>query len=74
MGELEGPPKVELCVFCSRHKAESAWRPFCSARCQTQDLARWADGSYRAPGAAVEAEDTGNDDTDADEDAEDENG
>ena len=23
------------------------WRPFCSERCKLQDLARWADGTYR---------------------------
>ena len=26
-----------------------AWRPFCSERCKLQDLARWAEGSYRVP-------------------------
>jgi endogenous inhibitor of DNA gyrase (YacG/DUF329 family) len=25
------------------------WRPFCSARCKLQDLAKWADGSYAIP-------------------------
>ena len=35
-----------LCVFCRRHVAQPAWRPFCSERCQLQDLARWADGTY----------------------------
>jgi endogenous inhibitor of DNA gyrase (YacG/DUF329 family) len=35
-----------LCVFCRRHAADPAWRPFCSERCKLQDLARWADGSY----------------------------
>jgi len=39
-----------LCVFCRRHPVEPAWRPFCSERCKTQDLARWADGAYRVPG------------------------
>ncbi|MBM3773361.1 MAG: DNA gyrase inhibitor YacG [Acidimicrobiia bacterium] len=37
-----------LCVFCRRHPMVTAWRPFCSERCKIQDLARWADGSYRA--------------------------
>ena len=41
---------VRLCVFCRRHPADPAWRPFCSERCKVQDLARWADGSYRVPG------------------------
>jgi endogenous inhibitor of DNA gyrase (YacG/DUF329 family) len=47
------PPKVELCVFCRRHGVEAACRPFCSERCRTQDLARWADGAYRVAGAAA---------------------
>jgi uncharacterized protein len=49
MAEVPGPSKVELCVFCRRHPADPAWRPFCSERCQLQDLARWADESYRVP-------------------------
>ena len=36
-----------LCVFCRRHAVALAWRPFCSERCKLQDLARWADGTYR---------------------------
>jgi uncharacterized protein len=39
-----------VCVFCRRHAVDPKWRPFCSERCRLQDLARWADGSYRAPG------------------------
>jgi uncharacterized protein len=51
------PPKVELCVFCRRHPVDPPWRPFCSQRCKTQDLARWADEAYRVPDAAVAAPD-----------------
>jgi uncharacterized protein len=32
---------------------EAAWRPFCSKRCKLQDLAHWADGTYRVPGPPV---------------------
>jgi uncharacterized protein len=39
-----------ICVFCRRQPVDPAWRPFCSERCKLQDLARWADGSYRAAG------------------------
>jgi len=53
--ERRNPERVELCVFCGRHPVERAWRPFCSGRCRLQDLARWADESYRVPGEAVEA-------------------
>ena len=49
MAEVPGPSKVELCVLCRRHPVDPAWRPFCSERCQLQDLARWADESYRVP-------------------------
>jgi uncharacterized protein len=47
-----------LCVFCRRHAVEQAWRPFCSERCKLQDLARWADGTYRV---AAEPNDTDED-------------
>jgi uncharacterized protein len=47
----EAEPAV--CVFCRRHPAVEAWRPFCSERCQLQDLARWADGAYRVSGPAL---------------------
>jgi endogenous inhibitor of DNA gyrase (YacG/DUF329 family) len=42
-----------VCVFCRRQPVDPAWRPFCSERCRVQDLARWADGSYRVPGERV---------------------
>jgi len=32
---------------------DARWRPFCSERCRTEDLARWAEGRYRVPGAPV---------------------
>jgi uncharacterized protein len=43
--EQEAP----LCVFCRKSPVEARWRPFCSERCKLQDLARWADGTYRVP-------------------------
>jgi endogenous inhibitor of DNA gyrase (YacG/DUF329 family) len=42
-----------LCVFCRRQPVDPAWRPFCSERCRLQDLARWADGTYRVGGEPV---------------------
>jgi endogenous inhibitor of DNA gyrase (YacG/DUF329 family) len=39
-----------LCVLCRRHPVDPAWRPFCSERCKTQDLAFWAEGTYRVAG------------------------
>jgi endogenous inhibitor of DNA gyrase (YacG/DUF329 family) len=49
-----------LCVYCRRRPVDPAWRPFCSERCKIQDLARWADGSYRVPGERVTEEETEN--------------
>jgi len=48
-----------LCVFCRRHPVDEAWRPFCSERCKLQDLARWADGSYKVPGEPLRSPDDG---------------
>lgn len=59
MGEPRGR---SLCVFCRRDPVDPAWRPFCSERCKLQDLARWADGAYRVPGAAGDARDDQDDD------------
>ena len=47
-------PDRPVCVFCRRQPVEAAWRPFCSERCKLQDLARWADGTYRVPEAQQE--------------------
>jgi uncharacterized protein len=53
---------MSLCVFCGRHPVDANWRPFCSERCQLQDLARWADGAYRIPADPVAGEDEAGDD------------
>ena len=34
-----------------------AHRPFCSSRCQQNDLARWLDGSYAIAGESATTED-----------------
>ncbi len=47
------------CAFCRRQPVDPRWRPFCSERCQIQDLARWVDGTYRVPGAPASSEDVG---------------
>jgi uncharacterized protein len=36
------------CPICGK-PASPRLRPFCSARCQTIDLARWIGGNYRVP-------------------------
>jgi endogenous inhibitor of DNA gyrase (YacG/DUF329 family) len=56
----------ERCVFCRRQPIDPKWRPFCSQRCQLQDLARWADGSYSVPAepaAGADRPGPGNDDS-----------
>jgi endogenous inhibitor of DNA gyrase (YacG/DUF329 family) len=55
-------PGPTLCVFCRTHPVDLRWRPFCSERCQLQDLARWADGSYRVGGEPLPEPDAGRDD------------
>ncbi|MEQ1757605.1 MAG: DNA gyrase inhibitor YacG [Vicinamibacterales bacterium] len=48
---------VRLCVLCRRHPVDDRWTPFCSERCRTQDLARWADGGYRIAAEPVASPD-----------------
>ncbi len=57
--------ETPLCVFCRKHPAEARWRPFCSERCKLQDLAHWADGTYRVATEPVNP-DSGASDDDAD--------
>ncbi len=54
---MAGPESV--CVFCRKHPVDPAWRPFCSERCKLQDLARWADGTYRVPDERTSRPDDG---------------
>jgi len=45
-------PRLVACPTCGKSVAwtpENAWRPFCSERCRTQDLAAWASEKYRVP-------------------------
>ena len=44
---------VRMCVVCRRDPVDDRWQPFCSERCQNEDLARWADGRYRVAGDPV---------------------
>jgi endogenous inhibitor of DNA gyrase (YacG/DUF329 family) len=53
-----------LCVLCRRHPVDDAWRPFCSERCKLQDLAHWADGTYRVAAEPVDEGDGGTDNED----------
>jgi endogenous inhibitor of DNA gyrase (YacG/DUF329 family) len=43
-------PRVVKCPQCGTPvpwTLESKWRPFCSERCKTLDLAAWASDRYR---------------------------
>ena len=42
-----------LCVLCRIRPVDPRYRPFCSERCRTEDLARWAEGRYAVPGDPV---------------------
>jgi endogenous inhibitor of DNA gyrase (YacG/DUF329 family) len=50
--------EAQLCVLCRLRPVDVRWRPFCSERCRNEDLARWADGRYRAGGEAVSDRDS----------------
>jgi uncharacterized protein len=52
-------PGSRSCPICGKPQ-QAAYRPFCSVRCQTIDLARWIGGNYRVP--AVEEEPLSDDD------------
>jgi uncharacterized protein len=47
----------DACVFCRRQPVDPKWRPFCSERCQIQDLANWASGRYAVPSEEETVED-----------------
>jgi uncharacterized protein len=50
--------KVELrCPICKKEvKTEGADFPFCSERCRTIDLGKWASGAYVVPSAAPDSD------------------
>lgn len=58
--------EAPLCVYCRKHPAERRWRPFCSQRCQLQDLASWADGTYRVAAEPVHPDAATDNNTDSD--------
>ena len=43
------------CPIC-KAPTETAYGPFCSARCRDVDLARWLGGTYAIPGAGAAGE------------------
>jgi endogenous inhibitor of DNA gyrase (YacG/DUF329 family) len=59
--------EARLCVLCRVRPEDPRWRPFCSERCRNEDLARWADGRYRAASDS-EPPDNAGDDLDASDD------
>lgn len=53
-------PSARPCPICGK-LAQPRFRPFCSARCQTIDLARWIGGNYRVPATEEEPPSDGED-------------
>ena len=56
-------------MFCRRAPVDPEWRPFCSQRCQLQDLAKWADGAYAIPAESPHDEPDDGADDEADDDS-----
>lgn len=61
--------RVIRCPRCSQscvYSPENEYRPFCSERCKTGDIAAWASDSYAVAGPAITEEEAeqleGNDD------------
>ena len=52
------PPLPRSCPACRGPVTweENPFRPFCSERCRTVDLGKWATGAYRIPGAPADEE------------------
>jgi endogenous inhibitor of DNA gyrase (YacG/DUF329 family) len=53
-------PRIVACPTCGApvsRTPESKFRPFCSERCRTIDLATWANESYRIPVVERDEED-----------------
>ena len=46
------------CPICGT-TSETAYRPFCSARCRDVDLGRWLGGGYAIAGGQADADEDG---------------
>ena len=56
-GKLNDDGKPGKCPICrEKLAADTAHAPFCSARCKTIDLAKWADGDYKISRPIEEAD------------------
>lgn len=53
MATVSQDGQAPVCVTCRTRAVDPRWRPFCSRRCQLEDLSRWADGRYRVGGDPV---------------------
>ncbi|MDX8397936.1 MAG: DNA gyrase inhibitor YacG [Mariprofundaceae bacterium] len=54
--------KSVLCPICKKQvQRQDQFFPFCSDRCRTLDISRWADGSYSIAGEPVADHDAEND-------------
>ena len=50
------PEPPARCPICGR-PTEPAFKPFCSRRCQDQDLLNWLSGRYAVPAVEVDEDD-----------------
>ncbi|MBF0441176.1 MAG: DNA gyrase inhibitor YacG [Oligoflexales bacterium] len=49
--------KIIKCPACKKlieYSEKNEWRPFCSNRCKTIDIAAWANEEYRVPVKSLE--------------------
>ncbi len=50
--EKKPSARIVRCPSCgqgARYDPKNIYRPFCSQRCKTMDIAHWAEESYRIP-------------------------
>ncbi|MFW7378117.1 MAG: DNA gyrase inhibitor YacG [Oligoflexus sp.] len=48
--------RIVACPTCKKSvsfEASNPWRPFCSERCKTIDIADWAEENFRIPGPTL---------------------
>ena len=50
--------RARKCPICGK-PVETAFRPFCSARCRDVDLAHWLGGTYAISGGSADADEDG---------------
>ncbi len=52
-------PMIVRCPTCKKSRVydeNNPYRPFCSERCRTHDVASWADEQFKIPGEKINPE------------------